>query len=376
MVYYDCEIAPGRRFFLRPNIKMETCVDSLLSSIIVLIASLGVILVAAILFTNGVEWLGWRLNLGHGAVGSVFAAVGTAMPETILPVVAVVLAGQPAEGRAVGMGAILGAPFMLSTLAMFVIGIAIIIFHLAYGRSLTLNIHWRVIGRDVRSFLAIYILALATAFIPVQPVKYAVAVIAVIAYVVYVHRHITDEEDIADKETPGPVYCDPWSPTPRMLPIALQIVVSLALMIGAAKVFVDNITVIGDAFNVSSLVIALIIAPIATELPEKLNSVVWARCGKDTLAMGNITGAMVFQSTIPVSFGMLFTNWSVDPSNISGFISAGVAILSCVLIFGVMTVRKRITAPTLLIGGVCYLGYLLYLLLIVVPSGASIPQGH
>ncbi len=43
----------------------------------------------------------------------------------------------------------------------------------------------------------------------------------------------------------------------------------------------------------------LLVAPIATELPEKFNAVIWIRQGKDTLAMGNITGAMVFQASIP-----------------------------------------------------------------------------
>jgi cation:H+ antiporter len=55
-----------------------------------------------------------------------------------------------------------------------------------------------------------------------------------------------------------------------------------------------------------------VLAPLATELPEKLNSVLWTRQGKDTLALGNITGAMVFQSTVPVAIGLAFTTWELD----------------------------------------------------------------
>ncbi|MGH3031642.1 MAG: hypothetical protein ACRDNE_12955 [Gaiellaceae bacterium] len=36
------------------------------------------------------------------------------------------------------------------------------------------------------------------------------------------------------------------------------------------------------------------------------------REGKDELALGNITGAMVFQSTLPVAVGLAFTSWSFD----------------------------------------------------------------
>jgi Ca2+/Na+ antiporter len=50
------------------------------------------IVVAAAIFTNAVEILGGRLNLGDGAVGSVLAAVGTALPETMIPIVAVLAA--------------------------------------------------------------------------------------------------------------------------------------------------------------------------------------------------------------------------------------------------------------------------------------------
>ena len=53
-------------------------------SIIELILSLAAILGAAVIFTNAVEILGDRLGLGHGAVGSILAAVGTALPETMI----------------------------------------------------------------------------------------------------------------------------------------------------------------------------------------------------------------------------------------------------------------------------------------------------
>src|SRR6476661_6621860 len=91
----------------------------------VLAVAFVVILVGAELFTNGIEWFGRKLNLAEGAVGSVLAAVGTALPETMIPIIAILFAtGESAN--AVGVGAILGAPFMLATLAMFVTGIAVL----------------------------------------------------------------------------------------------------------------------------------------------------------------------------------------------------------------------------------------------------------
>ena len=104
--------------------------------ILILVIAFLVILLGAELFTNGIEWFGHRLNLAEGAVGSVLAAVATAMPETLIPVIAIlgpVLSGaDPEASHAIGVGAILGAPFMLSTLAMFVTGVAVIL--LAFPR--------------------------------------------------------------------------------------------------------------------------------------------------------------------------------------------------------------------------------------------------
>ena len=57
---------------------------------LLLILSFAVILTGALLFTNAIEWLGHKLNLGEGAVGSILAAVGTAMPETLIPIVAII----------------------------------------------------------------------------------------------------------------------------------------------------------------------------------------------------------------------------------------------------------------------------------------------
>jgi cation:H+ antiporter len=138
-----------------------------------LLLSFAALLAGAYVFTNAVEWAGVRLNLGHGAVGSVLAAVATALPESLIPVVAIISGEQTGE---VAIGAIIGAPFLLGTLAMAIVGI---------------------------------------------------------------------------------------------------------------------------------------LAPLASELPEKLNSVLWVRQAKDTLALGNITGAMVYQSMLPVAVGLAFTPWSL-----------------------------------------------------------------
>ena len=114
---------------------------------------------------------------------------------------------------------------------------------------------------------------------------------------------------------------------------------------------------------------ALIVAPIATELPEKFNSVLWVRSGKDTLAMGNITGAMVFQACFPVAIGVLFTDWAFTAESALSFASAGAAILATLLILGPMLRSGRLSPKLLLIGGPIYVLYILAVILLP-PGGA------
>jgi len=92
--------------------------------------------------------------------------------------------------------------------------------------------------------------------------------------------------------------------------------------VGAAQLFVSSVEQLARVLGADELMLTLIIAPLATELPEKLNSVVWVRQGKDTLAVGNITGAMVFQTMPLVAFGMIFTNWRLTAPSLLAMLAA------------------------------------------------------
>ena len=367
--------------------------------IVVLIGSLALILLGAELFTNGIEWFGHKLNLAEGAVGSVLAAVATAMPETLIPVIAILgpaIFGGPTESsHAVGVGAILGAPFMLSTLAMFVTGLAILIFMRRGRRGSEMRINVRVLGRDVVFFLVGYGIAIGTAFLPadLSVLKWVAAGLLFVLYAIYVRLHFSDPAEPGEADDLTPLHAtrlrgirpqtldvdilpgaqDAWElggGTPRMRIIASQVAVALGLIIVGAQVFVGAVEHLSTQIGLNPTILALIIAPIATELPEKFNSVLWVRTGKDTLAMGNITGAMVFQSCLPTGLGLLFTTWTVTEESAIHFASAGVAFVATILIFGTMLRRGALSAWTLLLGGPLYLLYV-YLALFT-PLGASV----
>jgi cation:H+ antiporter len=346
--------------------------------VVILIVAFLVILLGAELFTNGIEWFGRKLELAEGAVGSVLAAVGTALPETMIPIIAILFAtGEHSE--AVGIGAILGAPFMLATLAMFVTGVAV----LTVARNRTTGddmlVDATVLGHDMRYFAIAYAIAIGAAFLPVDPVwpKWIVAVVLLGIYAWYVKAHFEADPDV-DAEDLAPLRfhrldanahrSDPA--VPRLRVVNLQVLAALGLIVLGAFFFVDSVEHLAGTLGIDEVLLALVIAPIATELPEKFNSIIWVRGGKDTLAMGNITGAMVFQSTIPTVIALVFASdaWRATEGSYTAFASAGIAFLSSAAIFLPMVRSGRLRGRGLLVGGIFYLAYLALVIYVISAS--------
>ena len=336
-----------------------------------------VILSGAELFTNGIEWFGLKLGLAEGAVGSVLAAVGTAMPETMIPIIAILFSAGAASSE-VGVGAILGAPFMLATLAMFVTGVAVLVMGRHRTSGDVMRVDTVVLAHDMRFFAIAYAIAIGAAFLPVDPtwLKLIVAAILLGIYFWYVKGHFEADAD-TDAEDLVPLRfrrLDPrhhrTSPAvPRLRVVNLQVAIALGLIVVGAAVFVDSVQRIAADLQVNGALLALVIAPIATELPEKFNSVIWVRMGKDSLAMGNITGAMVFQATIPTVVALVFAPhaWVAAEGSYVAFASAGIAFLSAALVFIPMSRRGVLHGRSLLVGGAFYLAYVA--LVIAVISG-------
>ncbi len=348
--------------------------------IVLLIVSITIILAACELFTNSIEWLGKKLNLGEGAVGSILAAVGTALPETMLPMIAILLVGSEAAHE-IGIGAILGAPFMLSTAAFFVTGTAVLIFSRRGRRTPLMHVNTTILGRDMRFFLVVYLVAFGSAFInpalgafglaAIEPhwVKVAIAVFLVGLYVYYVLRTLSGDDSLGGEDL-NPLYFARKAAVPSLTVVLLQVFVSLGMIIGGARIFVMNMEAVAAALGASPLVLALIIAPLATELPEKFNSVLWVRESKDTLAMGNISGAMVFQSCIPVAVGLVLTEWQLDQYALA---SVFIALASTLVVYSRMRNNGHLTGHILAFSGLFYLAFIAFVAL--APS-AGVPVGH
>ena len=310
---------------------------------LLLALSFAVILAGALLFTNAVEWIGHRLALGEGAVGSLLAAVGTAMPETLIAIVALLDAAEGAEQ--VAIGAIVGAPFLLGTLAMGLIGLFAHLYRDRRRQGIELEVHRETLERDLLFFMLFFGIALALAWGAPPGLRITFGVAALLAYPLYVRRTLHGGGEVQDDATLEPLLFERRPERrrdPGLLLCAIQLLAGLGAMVGGAHLFVEELLGVAEGIGVEPVVLALILAPLATELPEKVNSFFWVREGKDALALGNVTGAMVFQSTIPVGIGLLFTEWELTAN---AAISIALGLAGGLLAYEVLHRRGRFEWP-------------------------------
>lgn len=323
-----------------------------------LLAMLLVILAASELFTNALEHLGSQLKISEGVTGSLFAAICTALPETMVPLLALFAGTTNVHvNEEIGVGSILGAPLMLSTLSTCLMACAVLRQRGVSGHVSPERSGFR---RDLTFFLSAFALAAVAMYVP-QEARYirgAMSFTLVLTYFVYTMLTLRASERLVEgghgTEADGEMFLSKIGLPTSMLTILLQLGVGLVLLVSGAKGFIYGVEGLSHLLGVSALLLSLLIIPIATELPEKVNSILWARRGKDTLAFGNITGAMVFQGTLLPAIGIMLTPWQPRIE-----VLAGVFITLIAAGWLRLNVRaKGLPIWALLINGALYVSYL------------------
>jgi cation:H+ antiporter len=286
-----------------------------MESIASLVIAQVVVFVAAEILTNALEHLGERMGVSEGVTGSIFAAVGTAMPETIVPIVAILAGGaSEAINHEVGLGAVLGAPFMLATLSIGLMGWFA---GRKRGWDTVLKPEMTGMKRDISVFLMGYLLVIAAALLPEgwEQAKVGVAFSLFLIYFFYLLSTIRASRQLVEEghgtEADGKLHVSHLFGDSTAVAV-VQLIIGLILLVVGAKMFVHGVELVSTVLGVSALVVSLLIVPVATELPEKVNSILWVRKGRDTLAIGNITGAMVFQGTVIPATVMMLMPWNLE----------------------------------------------------------------
>lgn len=317
----------------------------------VLIFSALLILLCAELFTNSIEWVGHILKLSEGTIGSVFAAIGTALPETLVPMIAVICFGK-SHGNEVSIGAIAGAPFMLCTLTFAVCGISVWLSASRGRRSPKLNMDPALVSRDLGFFIGTYSIGMASALAPgLSSIRGFIAIGLVLIYPFYLYLTFSDKGEIS-QEPERLHFAKPGNhKSDHIGLVTLQVILGLSGILAGAYFFVDHLQSLALGLGVSPLLLSLVLTPIATNLPENTNSILWARRGKDTLALCNISGALVFQCCFSVAFGVGCTPWNLDPQTLATVIIS----ISVAAVYLFLLKRGSLKSTHLMCGAIIYL---------------------
>jgi cation:H+ antiporter len=311
--------------------------------LVLILSGMVLIVLSADYFTNGVEWLGRGLGLGQSAVGTLLAALGTALPETLVPVLAI-LAGAGARRIGVGLGAILGAPFMLATLGFGVLGVG----SWWFGRHRAPVSIPDAVGRDLRFFVAAFSAALLASLLPPAVRPYA-GVALVLFYLGFARYVLLSADSSASEGQAVPLHF--WQgERPPMLAAAAQVALGLMGLVVGAHFFVRAVTELAVHSGISGFVLSVLLTPVATELPEVLNSIIWLKRRQDILAFGNVTGAMAFQASLVPALGIWLTPWKFSSVEWAvGALAVGAALWTLLM------VGKQRKASGLMLGGGAYL---------------------
>ena len=285
-------------------------------------------------FVNGVEWLGRKLGIGETATGTILAAFGTALPESAVTFIAVVFGKDPGQ-KDIGVGAALGGPLVLATVSYAVVGAAMIFSHRRLGRKTRhIECDSKKLRDDQAWFFCIFIFktALGLAAFRFKP---WLGLLFLAAYGIYLRRELRGEQ-VHNDEQLEPLKLHPRG-DPGLLRPLLQTTLALTAIAVASKIFVGQLAAIGHQWGLSSQLVALLLSPVATELPETMNALIWVRRGKERLALANISGAMMIQATIPTALGLFYTSWMFSRELI---VSAAVTLAAVAVLLGLFSRRS------------------------------------
>src|SRR3569833_3156649 len=250
--------------------------------------------------------------------------------------------------------------FMLAMLVVIVIAAEIFVNALEHlGERLNIPENSGV-RRDLNFFLGAFALATLALFVPhdLPTVRLLIGLGLVLIYFIYILLPLRASEKLVEDghgtEAEWPMFLARLG-VPHGLPaIVLQVAVGLSLLVAGAKGFIQGVEATAEWLGMSALLLSLVIVPVATELPEKINSILWIRRDKDTLAFGNLTGAMVFQGTVLPAIGIMLTPWAPRIEVLAGVLIT----LAAALWLRILLARGGLRVWHLAVNGGLYLLYL------------------
>ena len=309
------------------------------------------VLFAAVIFTNGIEYLGYKMNWSGSFVGAILAPLFTSFPELTVFLVAVFAYGGLA-GEEIGIGTLYGQPFMASSLSYGLVGlVALVGYHLHKRSDLVLEVEKTLVIPYI--FITIlFPFTLVPALLPDLHMKILFSLVFLGSYVFYIWlmytRRITKygEEEVEEPYLKRFIKNDYFS-------LGIQLIVSVLLLYYSSEILVSSVDKISNDLCIAPIAISLIAIPAVTAIPETASALIWGYRGKDTLSIASLVGEKILYSTFYPGLGILVTSWFFDFHAMLSVIAT--TTVSLILLFYIY--RQAVPWYALVIGFVFFVAY-------------------
>ncbi|WP_291765503.1 sodium:calcium antiporter [Caldivirga sp. UBA161] len=306
-----------------------------------------------LLITNALEYIGGRSRIGESFIGAIISPILTSMPELIVFAVALYLGGE--SGQDIGIGTVMGEPFMVSTIVFPFLFLFVIIGKLLGVRDdMVLEVNKELIIPYIL-FTALYPTILLPAIISSIIVKYIVASLLILTYLIYV-RVMYSFQGLTIEDYEEPYLSLIISINGRKLALAFtQAALALVILIVGSRLMVYAINEASILLSINALSLTIVIVPLATILPESIIAVIWVLRNRDTMAVAALVGEKVLYSTIYPALGLLLTHWRLT---LGALLSVAVVeAISVIIIYHI--VRRRLTLDVAVLGLIGYASYII-----------------
>ena len=309
---------------------------------------LGELVLASFLLSYGSEHLSARY--GGRFVGRTVMSVATTLPEIAIVVYA---AAEGSYGIALGAG--LG-----SNLLMMTLGLAIMLV-IATTRLSKAPLKGIDVSRFRLDKIFLVVTSISSAALFVNGYDYVDGFIfsgLFLAYLILAYREMRIERRQAlqlvastDSDRPGPIYAGGQGLGGKdsgnsVLKAALVFVVGTIGIFFGAGPFIGSLGGLALDSGISVVVLAVIISPIAGEMPEKLSMMILARKGEAgaSIAVANVLGSKILNNTLLLAvavFGAMYHGGFFAQIEATPILGYQMALVTSVTIIALIPMFKR-----------------------------------
>ncbi len=311
---------------------------------LILIGALALIIVGAMLLTDGSVALAARFHVPEFIVGLTIVAVGTSMPELTVSFISA-LNGE----SAMAIGNVVGSN-TFNILA--ILGVCAVFSPILFTKT---NIR-----RDIPICIAATLALLVTTFIN-QDISRLEGILLLVGYIVMILFTIrSDKKAMQAAPAVTPAETEASAKPMPLWRIPVWIILGLGGLIFGGDLFIDSASAIALAWGVPKSTIAITLVAGGTSLPELASSLVAIFKGRASLALGNVLGSNIANILLILGLCGTITPLSMgDVTMIDIYVTLAAATL--VMISALVIGRDKMTRFEGVVFLLCYVAYVYYL---------------